>query len=128
MSLARGVPVHGEFSSSDASALTEANSRILLYGAGSTTAATLTSTDYVVISSLVIVAGAALTVTVYDGSDATVGAGEVVCKGNLAANGVVAHTLPVPHTCQAGTWPKVKTSGAGQVDVTLQGYITTLPG
>src|SRR4051794_8687733 len=104
---------HGEFSSADASALSEPNSRILLYGPGSTTALTVGSTDQVVITDVRIIAGAALTVQVYDGANNSVGAGEVIDQGNFAANGGAAHDLLTPHTCQAGTWPKVKTSGAG---------------
>lgn len=123
-SFATGAVFHGEFSSSDASALSEANSRILLYGAGSTTAITLASTDRVHITDILIVAAVALTVTIYDGADNTAGAGEVVAYGDFAANGGVAHSTALsPHVCQAGTWPKVKTSGAGAVKVVIRGRI-----
>lgn len=113
--------MHGEFSSSDASALNEANSRFTIYGPGSTTAITLGSTNRVVITALSIVVGSALTVTIYDGADNSPGAGEVILKGAYAANGGEAHTIR--HTCQAGTYPKVKTSGSGNVDVIFHGYI-----
>lgn len=119
-----GAVCHGEFSSADASALTEANARILLYGAGSTTAVTLAATDHVIITDLKILCGATgLTVTVYDGANNTAGAGEVIAKGTYAANGGEANNYSAPHVCQAGTWPKVLTSGAGQVDVSIKGYI-----
>ena len=117
------VPFHGEFGSADASALSEANSRILLYGAGSTTAITLAATNQVVITYYTILAGAALTVTLYDGADATVGAGEVVARGNYGANGGERALIGPGHHCQPGTWPKVKVSAAGQVDVIIHGYI-----
>lgn len=124
MASAEGVPVHGEFSSANASALTEANSRILLYGAGSTTAVTLGANDQVMITDLTIVAGAALTATIYDGADNTAGAGEVIAKGSFGANGGVHECACSPHYCQKGTWPKVLTSGAGQIDVIIRGTIT----
>jgi len=120
---AEGVPFHGEFSSADASALSEANSRVLLYGAGSTTAVTVGTNDQVIVTDVMIVAGAALTVQVYDGADNTVGAGERIAQGNFAANGGLSHGGRTPHFCQKGTWPKVKTSGAGQVDVIVRGTI-----
>lgn len=119
-----GAPVHGEFSSADASALTEAQSRILLYGAGSTTAVTVGSNDYVTITDLKVITGSALTVTVYDGADATVDAGEVITIGDYAANGGEAQPgFRTPHTCQKGTWPKVKASGAGNVRVQIRGTL-----
>lgn len=119
-----GVPFHGEFTSADASALSEENSRILLYGAGSTTAVTLTSNDQVVITDLKVVCGASgLIVTVYDGANNTVAAGERIDLGTYAANGGIMGSFAVPHYCQKGTWPKVKTSGAGQIDVQIRGTI-----
>lgn len=120
----RGVPFHGEFSSSDASALSEANSRFALYGAGSVTALTLASTDRVCVTGLKVMTGAsALTVTVYDGADATVDAGETVSAGDYPANGGEAQNFTTPHFCQTGTYPKVKTSGAGAVKAQIRGTI-----
>jgi hypothetical protein len=129
----RGVPFHGEFSSADASALTEANSRFTLYGGSSTSALTLTSNSLVQIADLVISVGAsAITVTIYDGSDNVVGAGEKVLKVNAAINSGLAWTRQAPHYCQQGTggipYPKVITSAAGQVDVTISGFIYEMPG
>lgn len=119
-----GSLVHGEFSSADASGLSEPNSRILLYGAGSTTAVTLDSNDNVVITDVFVLCGATgLTVTVYDGANNTVAAGETIVKGTFSANGGVAMNLSAPHVCQKGTWPKVLTSAAGQIDVAIKGYI-----
>lgn len=122
----QGRPFHGEFSSADASALNEASSRFSLYGAGSTSAITLASHERVVITDIAIVAGAALTVTLYDGSDTTVGGGEQILKGDFAANGGISSRLAVPHYGQTGSYPKVKTSGAGQIDVTIRGVIEKL--
>src|SRR5262249_5248933 len=122
--VSKGAPVHGEFSSADASALTEAASRFALYGAASTAAVTLAGTDVVVITDLLINTGAAITVQVYDGADNAVGAGELVHKATV--NGTTTFGFATPHYCRAGTYPKVKTSGAGQVDCLLRGSITTI--
>lgn len=116
--------VHGEFSSSDASDLSESNSRFTLYGAGKASVGTLAATDQVVVTDVkVMVGSSALTVTLYDGSDATVDAGETITVGDYAANGGEAQNFSCPHVCQSGTYPKVKTSGAGAVKVQLRGYI-----
>ncbi len=115
---------HGEFSSADASSLDATTSQVALYGPGGTTALTLNSNDYVHVSQLSISsAGTNLTVSVYDGADATIGAGELIWKGVVATNTTANVHLPHPHVCQKGTPPRVKTSGAGQVDVTLHGAI-----
>lgn len=121
--LQQGTPFHGEFSSADASALSEANSRYALYAAGSTTALTLGSTQQVVVTDIFVLAGAALTVQVYDGANNTVGAGEKLLQGNFGANGGVNEHAHIPHYCQVGTYPKVKTSAAGQIDSTIRGVI-----
>jgi len=126
----RGVPFHGEFSSADASALNEANSRFSLYGANFVTggsAITLAATDIVVVLDVVIAAGAAgLAVWIYDGANNAVDAGEQIAKAFLLANTTVYPDFTLGHYCAAGTWPKVKTSGAGQVDVTINGTIVTV--
>lgn len=121
-----GSRLHGEFSSANASALDEENSRILLYGAGSVSAVTLGAGDTVCVTSVAVAVGAALTVTVYDGANNTPAAGEQILKVITAAAGTAVYHLPVAHACQPGTWPKVKTSGAGQVDVTLHGHVTSV--
>lgn len=122
--VAGGSAVHGEFTSADASALNEADSRILLYGASSATAVTLDSNDVVAITDLTIVCGATgLTVTIYDGANNSVAAGERIMLGTFGANGGMTQAFQAPYFCQAGTWPKVKTSAAGQVDVNIRGYI-----
>ena len=118
-----GVPFHGEFTSADASALDETNSRMSLYGPGSVTAVTLDSNDQVIITDLKVIAGSALTVTIYDGGNTTVAAGERIDLSNFGANGGVFEGMTTPHYCQKGTYPKVKTSGAGQIDVQIRGRI-----
>lgn len=126
MPIAKGAGVHGEFGSADASALTEANSRIVLYPYDSVSAVTLASTDWLFVTDLLVSVGAALTVQVYSGADATVDAGELVAKLAFAAAGSQHVRLYTPAVCRRGTWPKVKTSGAGQVDVTLYGSLSSI--
>jgi hypothetical protein len=119
-----GRPFHGEFTSADASGLSEVNSRFTLYKASSTTSITLASNERVVITDLEInnvTAGVA--VSVYDGADATVDVGERISKHTLAANSSMYLDYLTPHYCQTASYPKVKTSGAGQVDVTIRGVI-----
>lgn len=118
------VPFHGEFASADASALTEANGRFALYGAGSTTSLTLDANDEVVITDWELSTGAsALECRIYDGANNADGAGEVVARVNLPANGYAGKILGSPHVCQKGTYPKLITSGAGAVDGVIHGYI-----
>jgi hypothetical protein len=115
--------IHGDFSSADASALNEANSRISLYDDGGIIAAILGATQSIYITDISFVIGAALTVTIYDGIDTTASSGEIIMKGNYAANGGHDKKFVMPFQCKAGTYPKVKTSGAGQIDVQMRGYI-----
>lgn len=122
--LGRGTPFHGEFSSADASALSEANSRFRLYPAGGDDTITLASTQQVVVTDIFLLTGnTALTVSIYDGGDNNVGAGEVLVAGDFGANGGVNETAHIPHYCQEGTYPKVKTSGAGQINASIRGVI-----
>ena len=118
-----GNPFHGEFSSTDASAPgTEPDARVTLYDMLKA-AITITATQTVVITDITIVAGSAMTVTIFDGANTTVEAGERIAKGNFAANGGQSSKLATPHFCKVGTYPKVLTSVAGQVDVILHGYV-----
>ena len=123
--MASGAPIHGEFSSADASGLTEANARFTLYASPGATALTLDSNDVVTITDVSITntSGGALTVQIYDGANNAVGAGELVLFARVAAAGNVLHRFGTPHACQKGTYPKVITSGAGQIDCSLKGSI-----
>jgi hypothetical protein len=116
--------VHGYFTSADASALTEANARILLYPGGSSTALDVGAGDYVTVTEINILTASALTVTVFDGANNAAAAGEVIAKVTINGN----YNMPfvTPFICQKGTWPKVLTSGAGQTDVTIRGYVTSV--
>lgn len=114
----------GVFSSADASGLSEPNSRFTLYLPGDTNAITLASTDQVVITSVDISSTGAVIVTLYDGADNSPGAGEQILKLEFAAKGVYHGHYVHPHACAVGTYPKVKASGAGQVEVTIRGVIS----
>lgn len=116
--------IHGEFASADASALTEINARLALYGPGSVTPIVLGATQQVVITSAQLSTGAtALEVRIYDGANNADAAGEVVARLNLPVNGSAIVQFPQGHHCQAGTYPKVIASAAGAVDVLIHGYI-----
>ena len=122
-------PFHGEFnfdgSVSDASGLSEANSRFKLYATASKTQiTTILSTDIIVITEMLIMPEANITVQVYDGSNNTVDAGETIAHGTPPANGGWNWvTLGSPHYCQPGTWPKIKGSAAGVIRGTIRGHI-----
>ncbi len=121
----RGCRFHGEFSSADASALSEANSRFSLYAELGVTALTLDANDVVVITDVIInfTGVTARNVQIYDGANNVVGAGELIAQATAAQNEDNHIRLATGHPCQKGTYPKVITSGAGQVDVQVKGYI-----
>lgn len=122
------VPFHGEFTSADASALSEANSRFTLYKTPAGTRATITlgPQDQVVITDVdIVVGGTGLTITLYDGDNNTVAAGERILLGTFAANGGLSAHLQTPHYCLTQSYPKLKASAAGQVDATIRGFVVT---
>ncbi|HYE76651.1 MAG TPA: hypothetical protein VEI97_01565 [bacterium] len=123
--MAAPLAVRGEFSSADARALSESDARVTLYPASSTTALTLASTDVFRISAAVITAGTTgnLIVTLYDGANASVAAGERLLRVSVLSNSTVVVPLPQAIYCQAGTYPKVLADAAGDVNVTLTGAI-----
>lgn len=120
------VLFHAEFSSADASALSEPASRFTLYQNGKTTTLTLAATDVCVVCDLIVRVGASgLTVNIYDGADNSPDPGEKIFSGAMAANTGDDGLPGFAHFCQPGTYPKVKTSAAGQIDVIARGYIRT---
>jgi hypothetical protein len=135
MSAALGYPLHGEFFSADASALTEPNSRILLYQGGAikgATALTLGATDYVFISALLISTDTTLHIQVYDGGDNVVDAAEMIADVRLLANTSIA--LSWTHNPRRGPvgaggipYPKIKSSAGGNVSCILIGTVHTAP-
>jgi hypothetical protein len=123
---------HGEFSSADARALTEATTaRIRLYGPGSATALAVGAADKVVITDITLSSTEAGPVdqlfTIYDGANATPVDGEILLRVFLGpttgGDASISVSLKNPLVCQAGTVPKVASSAAGQVYVSCTGYI-----
>ncbi len=117
-------PVHGEFASSDASGLSEPNSRFTLYAGGTTTSITLGANDQVEIDAVNVNTLTALAlINVYDGADNAADAGEKIFTGIVAANCNEIGASGMGYICQPGSYPKVKTSASGQVYATLYGYV-----
>lgn len=129
--LTRGVPFHGEFSSADAhSPGSESAARFSLYGAGQTSTITLTSNDYVIVTdALVSGTTTAIVVQLFDGAAASPSAGNLIAKFNVPVSGVsVTWSRQSGHWCVQGTYPKLLTNVAGQVDCIIAGYIYSHPG
>jgi hypothetical protein len=129
-----GAPFHGEFSSANASApANEPAARIKLYPAGSAVEiTTLGINDQVIITDVQIQCASSITASIFFGADENVGAGELVGKYGFAPTGTsniglgcnVPHKGPAQGSGGAGIpWPKIKTSGAGQIDVVIRGTI-----
>ncbi len=118
---------HGEFASADASALSESNARVALYGPGGS-ALTLNANDHVVITDICASAasGVSSLVSIYDGTNNTVSAGEILFRvsldGGANASSVSNQSLKSPIVCQKGTYPKVHAT-VGQIYVSIHGYI-----
>lgn len=125
----RGIPFHGEFGSTDATALTEANSRFLLYHSWTKAAITLGANERVIVTDFDLNNGhtALLEILLYDGADATPEASEVLAKHELPVNGSFGMNLSTPHVCKVGTVPKVKATVAGRIDCTIRGIISPAP-
>lgn len=111
----RGIEVHGEVSSADASA----GVALTLYESGSTTARTLKATETLVLTDVLLVSATGGDVKLVADTDA---AGRRIVKGTVAANGGISMSLYTPHYCPVGVVPKV-IAPAGQVDCCVQGFI-----
>lgn len=125
------IVFHGEFSSADASGLTEVTARFRLYPVRSKTELSVGSADVIIVEEVCIdYSGAtARQITIYDGSDVTADNGEIISRATLSQNNHYGHHgAIVPFECQAGTYPKVLAAGAGQVDVTIRGTIERAQG
>ncbi len=120
-----GILFHAEFYSADASApANEAAARMTLYEAGTGTEITLAADDQVCLTS---VSGASLVTMaahVFDGDDEDVDAGEIVTRFEFVSVAVWHNLIAnVPFVCRPGSYPKVRSSAIGQVDVFATGYI-----
>lgn len=105
--------IHGEVSSADASG----GADFTLYPSGSTTARTLQANEYLVIKTVSSRIAAEVTALVAADADA---AGERAAYLDAGVNNL---ELCPPYVCPRGEVPRLIASGAGQVDVTIQGYI-----
>lgn len=74
-----------------------------------------------VITDVIIMVGATLTVHLFDGADNTPAAAEKYVSGTFSAGAVIHFNTHCE--CAAGSYPKIKTSGAGQVDCQIRGYL-----
>jgi len=93
-----GRPVRGVVDSADASS----GVAFTLYEEGSLSSYTLRDNEYLEIHHVTIVSAAGGDVYIHVGDDATVGSGEVVIRGEVAANGGFATNLSPPFAGQAG--------------------------
>ncbi len=115
----RGKPIRGELSTADADPALE----IVLYEAGSLTVITLLSDEFLEIESVHVVSVAGGDVYVFIGADNTVGAGEIVIRGTVAANGrLFAAFSPEAVSMGDGLLPWLF-APVGQTDVQFTGRI-----
>lgn len=122
-----GEVVHGEFTSADASTA----AAFTIYGKQATNGATARPTrpivagERLIVTDVYISSVTALTVNVFDDSnaDGLVTAGEKIAAVALGALGVSSQRFDSGHYCNPGTTPKLKASGAGQVDAIIRGVI-----
>jgi hypothetical protein len=117
-----GDPVKGEVSSSDA----HAGVAVTLYKAGSTTAYTLSATEYLNVTDILFCAantGQFAVVTITDA------AGKRIVKGTFgtASYGPYLHHFETPLVCPLGITPVlIADQSMGQVDLILSGFITEM--
>jgi len=125
-SIAQGQPFHGEFTSTDATELSETGQRFTMYrsqGATVKTAVTLAANEQVVITDIFLHCELAMTVWVFDGANNTPNNGESILRSSFAINSGCGFQLNVPHYCLQGTYPKLKTSTAAKIDAIIRGFI-----
>lgn len=118
-----GRVISGVFSSADASGLSEANSRFALYDTSRNAISSLAANEQVIITDIQVIVEDGLAVNVYDGADTSVAAGENIASATLPDGGGFVRSLQTPHFCTLATFPKIKTSGAGQINAHINGYI-----
>lgn len=114
--------VRGEFSSADATEATldEAGARYTLYLDGTTSTTTIGSTDQFVLTGVTVYVAGSTTFHVYGGADDVKAGDQMVC-GSATTTGIVQSGHRV--AAVAGTYPKLETAIAAQVDSVIYGYI-----
>lgn len=111
-----GDRVHGEASSANATS----GVALSLFEAGSVTAATVGANDKLHIVSMLVIAVPAGRCVLAAAADT---AGRRIAGGTLVANSGFALKFPMPFVCPAGVTPKIFCASAGQVDVSIEGFI-----
>ena len=115
-----GDPVHGEVDDANAG---PAAVTVLLYPNGSSTAHTLAANERLTITDFIFVSTPGGKWSCYWGTD---GDGLRIASGNAEALGGLAHEFQTPITGPAGVAPILLGETAGQLDLTIVGYITQL--
>lgn len=121
------IPFSGYFTSATPTALSEANSRFTTKYrnevTGDMAAIVLGADDFFEITDVSVISAAATIVTVYDGADATVDAGEQIAVVRNTTNVLQGHPqFLTPHRCTKATYPKVKGSVDTATEVLIHGY------
>lgn len=114
----RGIEVHGEVVSADASG----GVAFTFYMAGADATSRSIGTDETLhITDIDVVSESGGDAGIFTVTDAN---GKRVWKGNLAANGGVARSYETPHICPAGVTPKL-IADAGNVVGIIHGFIAS---
>ena len=114
----QGDPVHGEVSSADASGGISVS---LFTGGGAAAARTVASSEFLTITDIIFLTTAGGDAALVADSDA---AGKRIFKhSDFEVKGGVAHSFSIPWECAKGVTPKL-IAAAGQVDLTITGFIT----
>lgn len=119
MSDVSGEPILGILHSSDASAGVE----VPIYNAGSRTARTLASNEYLVITWVLLITAAGGDAYLITGPDASVGTGETVLRGTFGASGGGGPINLTPPHMGKFSEKAYATAPAGVLDVCFGGYI-----
>jgi hypothetical protein len=115
-----GDPVKGEVSSADA----HSGVTVLLYKAGSTSAYTLKSNEYLNVTDILLCFAASGSFALVANTDT---AGKRLAKGSIgtASFGSYLHHFETPLVCPVGVTPVLIADAAmGQIDLILSGFIT----
>jgi hypothetical protein len=96
--------------------------QVPIYDAGSVTARTIQSHEYLVVTDVTIVSVPGGDVHLFVGADATPGTGETVERGTVAANGGIVQGYTTPFTGIKGGKPFIVAPN-GVVDVQVRGYL-----
>jgi hypothetical protein len=120
----RGEEVSFELSNADASTAKPIVVYTIGSGATGRQVRTIGAKERLVVTDVHIVSAVALAGDFYDGNGAAPASGErIVPIVTTTSNGVIVTNLSVPHYCQTGVTPQVKTAAAGQFTLSGTGFI-----